>query len=281
MTSRLIAGSLLALSATGCLATKGDIRLLQEELRATRASVARSDSVHRRTSDSLAVALAGLGTTQTRAARDAQLAQQRTADSVRALASRMNTNDIATREQLKSINDELGQLRENIRQTSRSQTLARAQIEQARPASPADSNATETPAPAGTPGPATLLTSGRSQIIQGSCSAARRAFQEVVTQYPDSPDAPEAQYLIAESFVSCGEGGNPARADSVYRLVIEKYPRTDYAATSLYKRGEMLRVGGKAAEARPLYERVVCEHPRSTVYAQALNRIGGTRPTCR
>src|SRR3954471_10901013 len=96
--SRLIAGSLLALSATGCFATKGDIRLLQDELRATRASVARSDSAHRRTSDSLAQAVTRLAASQASGDRALQQSQQRAADSLRALSARVANNDILTKE---------------------------------------------------------------------------------------------------------------------------------------------------------------------------------------
>jgi TolA-binding protein len=282
-TSRLIAGWLVALSSTGCFATKGDVRLLQEELRATRASVARSDSAHRRTSDSLAAALANLSSVQTSNGRDAAQARQKLADDVKALAARVSASDIATREQLKSLNDDLDQVREIARQNARGQALARAQLEQARPPAPVTPDSTAAPGPpAGTPSSATLLVTGRSLILNNSCSTARRAFQDVVTQYPDSPEAPEAQYLIAESYISCGEGGNPAKADSVYKVVIEKYPRSDFAATSLYKRAEALRLAGKIPDARPLYEKIVCEYPRSTVLNQALNRLGGQRPTtCR
>lgn len=281
MTSRLIAGSLLALSATGCLATKGDIRLLQEELRATRASVARSDSAHRRTSDSLAAAVASLAAIQASATRDLD---RRTSGDLKALTARVSANDIATKEQLKSLNVDLDQVREIARQNMRGAALARAQMEQAtRPAPGAGQDTTTaaaTPPPAGTPGSATLLVNGRSMIINGSCAAARRAFQEILTLYPDSQDAPEAQFSIAESYVKCGEDGNPEKADSVYRLVIEKYPKSDFAATSLYKRAEMLRSGGKPNEARPLYAKVVCEYPKSTVFAQALDRLG-SRPACK
>jgi TolA-binding protein len=284
MTSRLVAGSLLALSATGCFATKGDVRLLQEELRATRASVARSDSAHRRTSDSLTAALANLARVQTLAARDASQTQQKQSDDLKALAARVNSNDVATREQLKSLNEDLDQVREIARQNARGAAATRAALENARPPAPTlpDTNAATPPTePAGVPGPATMLLEGRRQMIQGSCATARRIYQDILNQYPDSPDVPEALYSIAETYVGC-QGGNPAQADSVYRLVVERYPRSDFAATSLYKRAEALRLGGKPAEAKPLYEKIVCEHPKSTVLAQALNRLGGSRPaTCR
>ena len=279
--SRLIAGSLLALSATGCFATKGDIRLLQEEIRAARASAAQSDSARRRTSDSLTAALQNLATVQGTSSRDTRQTQQKTVDDLRALSTRVNASDIAVREQLKAIADDIDQLREITRQNQRSSAIARAQMEQAnatRPSPTLPDTTTGAPNPAGAPpGPATLISQGRSLILGGSCSTARRTFQDVVTNFPDSQDAPEAQYLIAESFVSCGEGGNPAKADSVYRVVVEKYPRSDFAPMSLYKRGEALRTANKMAEARPLYEKIVCEYgSKSTVYPQALNRLGGT-----
>ena len=285
--SRLIAGSLLALGATGCLASKGDIKLLQEEIRAARASAAQADSARRRTSDSLSAALANFVAVQALSAKDASALQMKTADELKALAAKVTANDLATKDHLKSIDADIDQLREITRQNARGAALARAQIEQARaattPGTPPDSTTTAAPVPTApaTPGPATLLTSGKSLIIQGSCSTARRSFQEVLNQYPTSPDAPEAMYLIAESYVSCGEGGSPAKADSVYRLVVQTYPGTDFAATSLYKRAEALRVANNMKEAKPLYEKIVCEYPKSTALDRALNRLGNQRPACR
>jgi TolA-binding protein len=286
MQFRLIAGSLLALGATGCFATKGDIRLLQEEIRAARASAAQSDSARRRTSDSLTAALANLTAVQANNARDAHTAQQKTADELKALTTRVNNNDITVREQLKAIGTDIDQLREITRQNARSSALARAQMEQANAAkSPSpDSTSTATPATASSapPGPATLLLQGKSLVLGGSCTTGRRTFQDVVTNFPDSQETPEAQFLIAESFVACGDGGNPAKADSVYKLVTEKYPKSEWAATSLYKRAETLRLANKMAEARPLYEKIVCDYAKSGVDNLALNRLGGTRPaTCR
>lgn len=284
--SRSIAVALLALSATGCLATKGDLRLLQDELRATRASVARSDSVHRRTSDSLTAAVTRLAAAQTRGDQTLTQAQQKTSDDLKALLTRVGTNDIATKEQLKSLNEDLDQVRELARQNMRGSAVARAQMEQARPPAPTTADSTApattmtTPVAPGTPGPATLLSNGRSMMIGGSCAAARRAFQDLLTMYPESPDAAEAQFSIGASYGECGEGGNTAKADSVYKLVMDKYPKSDFAPTSLYKRAEMQRLAGKMDVAKPMYAKIVCEYPKSTVFAQALDRHG-SRPVCK
>jgi TolA-binding protein len=284
---RLIAGPLLALGAAGCLASKGDIRLLQEDLRASRAATARSDSALMRKSDSLAMVLSSLsGTT----AQGDQLLQQaqlqfetRIGESLKAIDARMAGADLTTRERFKALEDDITQLQELVRQTARGSAAARAAVEQATVKPPpvaATTDSTAKPVTQVVQGPATLLVNGRSLIIQGSCGTARRSFQEVITKYPDSIEAPEAQYLIAESYVAC-DGGNPGKADSVYTIVTEKYPKTDFAATALYKRAEMQRTGGKPEVARPLYLRIICEYPKSTVYPQALDRVGGNKPVCR
>src|SRR4051812_22590121 len=252
---RLFVGSLAVAGATGCLATKGDIRLLQDELRATRSVVARSDSAHKRTSDSLAVALATLRSSQMRTDQALQQSIQQANDALKALTTRVTSIEVANRERFKSIDEDLSQVQELARQSARGSTIARAQQEQAavvpRPTIVDTTAAASQPTvPAGVAGPATLLLNGRSQIIQGGCVAARRAFQDLLASFPNSLEAAEAQYSIAESYNSCGEGGNPAKADSVYRLVTEKYPRSDFAATSLYKRAEMQRLAGRADLAR-------------------------------
>lgn len=280
--SLLLVGPLLAIGATGCMATKGDIRLLQDELRATRVAVARSDSAHKRTTDSLTAALRSLASMQTRNSQSLQQSQQQANDALKALTTRVGGMELGNREKFKAVDDDLSQVRELARQGLRSGAAVRAAQEQAArlPAPTAsDTTAPQTPEASGAPGPATLLVTGRSAILQGSCVTARRVFQELLTTYPESQEAPEAQFYIGESYGACGDGGNPVTADSVYKLVTDKYPTSDFAATSLYKRAEIQRNAGKPDAARPLYQRVVCEYPRSTAFAQALDRLG-SRPVC-
>src|SRR5215813_3627102 len=50
-TLTLASGALLAASTSGCLASKGDVRILQDELRALRSSIARSDTAQRAQTD--------------------------------------------------------------------------------------------------------------------------------------------------------------------------------------------------------------------------------------
>ena len=69
-------------------------------------------------------------------------------------------------------------------------------------------------------------------------------------------------------------GGNPAAADSVYSLVTVRYPKSDWAATSLGKRADAQAKAGKAEGARALLQRIVCEYPKSTVYNLATGKLG-------
>lgn len=285
MTNRfsLLGGTLAALSLTGCLASKGDIRLLQDELQATRAAVARSDSAHRRVSDSLAAAIAALAAQQARGDQALEKSLQGTDAKLTDLANRHRNFELSANEKFKALNDDVAQVQELARQNMRGVTAARAVAEQvaATPTTPpgAPGDTTRPSAPVA-PGPATLLLAGNSSILQGSCRAARRNYEELLRQYPTSIEAPEAQYKIAESFVSCAEGGNPAAADSVYTLVTAKYPKNDWAAVALYKRADMQSKAGKPDVARALLQRIVCEYPKSTVSQLATDKLG-SRTSCK
>ena len=280
--SRLLAVSLAALGSTGCLASKGDIRLLQEELRAARADAARSDSLHQRQIDSLVAALSSLSAMQIKGDKALQQSLQQTDSRLTDLSNRVKTSDINTNERFKSMNDDLAQVQELVRQNMRGVTAARAAAEQAAaapPPTPAPATATDTtvhtaPAASTAPGPATLLLTGRAAILQQSCRSARRSFEDLIKNWPNAPEAAEAQFLIGESFVSCPEGGNPASADSVYQLVTQRYPKSEFAATALWKRADSQQKLGNADAAKTLLQRIVCEYPKSLVYKLATERLG-------
>jgi TolA-binding protein len=279
--SRLLAGLLAALGTTGCLASKGDIRLLQDELRATRAAAARSDSMHQRQIDSLVNALTAMSALQTKSDQTLRQMMQQTDSRVTDLANRQKSYEIATTERIKLINDDLAQVQELARQNVRGVTAARAAAEQlAVVVSPGtggvDTSSRSASATSTAPGPATLLQAGNAAILQGSCRAARRSYEDLIANWPNDALAPEAQLRIAESYVACAEGGNPAAADSVYSLVVTRYPKTEQAATALWKRADAQLKLGKTDVARALLQRIVCEYPKSTVYPLATDRLGKT-----
>jgi TolA-binding protein len=75
---------------------------------------------------------------------------------------------------------------------------------------------------------------------------------------------------IAETYAA---ERNQAAADSVYGLVVQRYPRSPKAATALYKRALVLKSAGQSAAARASLERIVREYPRSDEAALAREQL--------
>jgi tol-pal system protein YbgF len=110
------------------------------------------------------------------------------------------------------------------------------------------------------PGPNQLYTDGRDQLTRGSSATARIYFQELLTNYPASDYAPDAQFWIAESFAK--EKNLPA-ADAAYAAVVSAHPTSPKAPTALYKRAQLVLQQGSTPQARQLLEQVIARYPRS------------------
>jgi TolA-binding protein len=117
-----------------------------------------------------------------------------------------------------------------------------------------------------TEGPATLFSRATSLLQRGSTSTARRTFEDLLAQYPDSDLAPRSLLYIAEAFQADEDHG---AADSVLNLVVERYPRSPEAPTALYKRAGALEKAGQTQRALQLYDRVVNDYPESDVVTLA------------
>lgn len=109
-------------------------------------------------------------------------------------------------------------------------------------------------------GPNQLYTTGRDQLLRGATATARMTFQELITNYPQSDYAADAQFWIAESLAK--ENNVPA-ADAAYAAVVSAYPTSPKAPTALYKRAQLVLKQGVTAQARQLFEQVVAKYPRS------------------
>ena len=255
----------VVLLATGaCVATKGDIRLLQDEMRATRAMIARADSV-------------ALQREQVRRAEAeiATAALTRTADSIKMLSQRLATFQATTSGQIDQIANDLIRTQALLGQSTRALQEMRAQYEGLREptAAPpvATTDTTQRAAP-GTPGPATLLLTGRNQMSNRSFRTARTTFEQLLSTYPNAEEAAAAQQFIGEAFEA--ERNQPA-ADSVYQLVAGRYPRSPYAPTALYKRAKMLWDANRKAEARPLLQQIRTQYPSSDEARLAKDLLDG------
>jgi len=241
-----------ALVLAGCLASKTDIALLQTDLQTMRVESARGDSARRAQVDQVLAQLT------------------RANDSVRAISARLAKlqGDVANEHY--QMTREIIQLQELSGQSTRRLQELRGALEERAPAASAPPPPGDSTRPAAAPGPGQLFQSSLDQLRRGSVSVARGGFEELLRAYPTYEDAPEAMVYIAETYAA---ERNQVAADSVYGLVVQRYPRSPKAATALYKRAQILRSAGQGAAARAALERIVREYPRSDEAALAREQL--------
>ncbi|MDB4876272.1 MAG: Tetratricopeptide repeat-containing protein [Gemmatimonadetes bacterium] len=260
----------LLLASAGCLASKSDIRLIQDELRATRAQVAVGDTSIMRADD----------------ARRNQIAQlsasiDRMNDSLRVLSRNFSVFQATVNGELDAMGRQMIQFQALLGQTTRNVQDTRAQLEALReqgisnpasaPPSAAPTDTTRRPPP-GTPGPATLFTTAIEQLKNGNYRTARAGFDQLLSSYPDFDRAPLAQLRVGETYK--GEG-NAAAADSVYQLLANRYPKSPEAGTALYLHGKTLWEANKKSEARIVLNRVIRDFPGSDAAQLASDLLNG------
>jgi tol-pal system protein YbgF len=246
--TRTLAISLVALTLSGCLATRSDVQILQQDLRLVRSEAVRDDSLRGVQIERLSATLRSVS------------------DSLGALSLGLSRLRADVQGRFTTLEQQIVRAQElaGLSQ-SRVQEL-RAQLEQARPP------ATEGPPAA--PGPNQLYQLGRDQYMRGSHTAARAAFEELLTNYPDADVASDAQFFVAEAF---GAEGNPTAADSVYAIVVTRYPTSARAATALYKRGVIAQNARRTSDAQRLFNEVISRFPRSDEAALARDRLRAPR----
>jgi tol-pal system protein YbgF len=255
MQLRHLAPAALIVASSACFATRNDVRILQEDIHSLRALQIRADSARTRQLAEMSVSLNNtLGSVK---------------DSVRDLGTRLTTFQGATRQEFYSMGQQLLQLGERLGQSQAAMQNFRADLEERNrqfveqavrstvpPPAPGDTVAA--PPARLTEGPNVLYQIGRDQLMNNSWSAARDAFNQLLTQHPTSDRVPEAMAGIADSYDA---EGNFTQGDSVYRAVVAKYPSTKVAPTALYKLGLSLERQKKRAEARATMQQVVRNYP--------------------
>ncbi len=272
-------------SLTGCFATQQDIQVLQGDLRLIRSESATADSLRMVQLDAVLRSLRSVN------------------DSMTAVTNRMTRFRADMTGNLSSINEQLFTIQELTGQSQRRLQEMRAQLEERQqaqsqalfeapppstrqvpvkgaptkptpPANTAEDDAPPArqlpPPPAEAPGPNQLFQIAREQLMQGSYSTARSAFQDLLNQYPKSDLAGEAQFFVAETYAAEGES---AAADSVYARVGTQYPKSPRASTALYKRAVLAETAGKTKQAVRLFNEVMTKFPRSDEASLAIDRV--------
>jgi tol-pal system protein YbgF len=255
----LASGSVvLALSTTACMASKGDVRVLQDELRALRSSIAQTDTARRAQADT------------------AMLLISKANDSLRILSTRFAAFQANVSGGLYDMNRQLLQIQELSGQSQRRLQELRASMESRAESmsAPPLSAVPDTTRPAGGPGPAQLFQIAFDQMQRGSFGVARSGFQELLVKYPTFEEAPSAQLYIGQSFA---EEKNVASSDSVYQLVVSKYPQSKAAPTALYKFALSLIAQKKTAPGKVALNRIVKDYPNSDEASLARDLLRTTK----
>jgi tol-pal system protein YbgF len=282
---RLIAAAtpVVLFAAAGCLASKGDIRLLQQEFATTRSQIGAFDTSMARANEQHRQQIAAVSVSVERIA----LSLQRTNDSLRVLASRLSNAG----EGLDVLGRQMIQMQQLLGANVRNLQDARAALDALRdqgsampptpPPTTRGSSAAAIPAARGgstaqpgTPSAITLYVAGKDALTNGAYSTARESLQQLLNSYPNAEEAPRAMLLIGQSY---GEQGNKAAADSVYLLLTTRFPKTDAAATALFRRAQMLAEAKRNSEARILLDRVIKDFPNSDAAVLARDLLKSVR----
>lgn len=261
---------LVALVATGgCFATRGDVRIVQNDLASLRVELLKNQLDQRE------------ALTQTM-----RLLQVAT-DSLSKVSARTVSIQGDVRGEMRAVREQMLQVQTLLGQSQATIARLRSEIESRAaapaPAAPLPVGSAVAPVPAAgkavppasgkavppaadsagpsrLPGPNQLYSDGRDQLTRGASATARIYFQELLTNYPASDYAPDAQFWIAESFA---REKNLAAADAAYAAVVSTHPTSAKAPTALYKRAQLVVQQGNTAQARQLLEQVIARYPRS------------------
>ncbi|CAN5658865.1 hypothetical protein BH23GEM1_BH23GEM1_10670 [soil metagenome] len=236
----------LPLILAGCMATKSDVTVLQQDILLVRAEAAQSDSARRVEIQRLMRSIQSL------------------TDSVSAVATRLTSLRADVQGRFAAIEQDTRRLQELAGQSQSRMQELRAAVESRTGTPPASGAA----APA--PGPNQLYQLGRDQLLRGSTAAARTAFEDLLARYPDADVAAEAQFYIGETHAA---EGNADAADQAYARVASAYPRSPRAATATYKRAVAAEGARRTSDARRLYNEVISRFPRSDEAALARDRL--------
>ncbi len=255
MRIRALLAPLACTLTAGCLATKGDIRLVQDDIASMRAQSsqqvraqaearARADSVTRVRVDSAIHALTVLN------------------DSLQALSGRFMTYQANASESMREVGLQLTALQNRVG-VSQQQIQALVAQQESQPTVGADSTGQgqgKPGAPPGLPGPASMYQLGRQQYENGGYNAALSAFQELLHTYPAYSNASQVVLAMGECYDALNQ---PAVADSTYQVVFTQYPKSPDAPTALFKYGASQAKQGNVVAARKAWERVLHDYPTS------------------
>lgn len=98
------------------------------------------------------------------------------------------------------------------------------------------------------------------------------AYQDVITRFPESPEAAEAQFRIANIYH--WDLVKPEKAITEYQKVIQAYPQTGYAIETLIRLGEVYIRLNQFDKSIEVLQRVINNHPNTPYVPWAMLVLG-------
>jgi len=120
---------------------------------------------------------------------------------------------------------------------------------------------------------ADLYTSAKQSFDQGDFEAAKKGFNQIITKYPKSEHADNAQFWIGEIYY---REKWYEKAILEYQKVIENYPKGNKVPASLLKQGFAFLSLGDKANARLILNELAKKYPKTNegkIAAQKLKEI--------
>ncbi len=260
MTVRIVATMAVAFTFSGC-AMKGDIRLLQEELRAI---AARQDSL----------------------VNELRVEAQQTQDTLRTQGDQMFDLRGDLSRQLQQINQALVRIEAIAGENQRGLSSVRDQMANMRrlPAgsttgpgasgglSAADS--TETGGGesliGGGSNPQELYDVAKSQYDRGSLNSASRAFEQFLSEHPNQELAPDAHFYLADIL---GQQERPEDSMEAFQEIQELFPTHRRVPEALYRIAELQIQLDDVDAAKVTLERIINTYPDELVALLARDRL--------
>ena len=143
----------------------------------------------------------------------------------------------------------------------------------------ADAKPTASPAPAGAAVKAASdekerYAVARSVFEQGDFAKARSLFEKLLADFPDSPQANNAQFWVGETYY---REKWFEKAILEYQKVVEKYPKGNKLPAALLKQGFAFGNLGDNANARLILESLVQKYPDSSEAGIAAKKLQGMK----
>ncbi len=117
---------------------------------------------------------------------------------------------------------------------------------------------------------ADLYNKARQSFEQGNMGAARRGFEDFLSQYPVSDNADNAQFWIGETFY---QEKSYEKAILEYQKVIEKYPRGNKVSSALLKQGLAFLSLKDRVNSRLIFEELVRKYPNTSEAKAASDKL--------